>query len=86
MVNIARSVLRDNGCSSATVVHGDCCSLSLPQRADVLVCEVFDCALLGEGALPILQHAWEHYLSPTATVVPAAATVPACHQAIDVPP
>ena len=42
----------------------------MPARADVLVTEIFDCALLGEGALPSIEHARRELLKPDATLVP----------------
>ncbi len=42
---------------------------SLP-RCDILVTEIFDSVLLGEGVIPTLAHAWEHLLAPGAVVVP----------------
>jgi type II protein arginine methyltransferase len=45
----------------------------LPRRADVLVTEVIDCGLVGEGIVDTIRHAREHLLTPDATVVPARA-------------
>lgn len=50
-------------------------SADMPCRADILVTEIFDSALLGEGVLPTLRHAHAHLLVPGAVVVPRAATV-----------
>eukprot|EP00911_Craspedida_sp_UC1_P000429 UC1_evm1s323 len=47
----------------------------LPRPVDVLVTEIFDSELLGEGVLPTLRHAHAHLLRPGATVVPRAAQV-----------
>ena len=47
----------------------------LPNSADILVTEIFDSVLLGEGVLPTLQHAWEYLLAPHAIVVPDRAVV-----------
>jgi predicted RNA methylase len=38
--------------------------------ADILVTEIFDSVLLGEGILPTLRHAREHLLTRTALIVP----------------
>lgn len=43
--------------------------------ADVLVTEIFDAALIGEGALATFEDAWARLLKPDAIVIPAAATV-----------
>eukprot|EP00873_Tetraselmis_striata_P006462 jgi/Tetstr1/426726/TSEL_001663.t1 len=45
----------------------------LPRRADVLVTEIFDSELLGEGLLPTLRHAVPALLQAGAAVVPASA-------------
>ncbi len=47
----------------------------LPNSADILVTEIFDSVLLGEGVLPTLQHAWECLLAPHAVIVPDRAVV-----------
>lgn len=47
----------------------------LPQRADMLVSELFDSILLGEAVIPTIRHAREHLLTKDAVVVPERATV-----------
>ena len=49
--------------------------LQASRRADIIVNELYDTELLGEGVLPTLRHALEHLASPTCVVVPAAADV-----------
>jgi protein arginine N-methyltransferase 7 len=52
---------------------------------DILVTEIFDSVLLGEGVLPTLSHAWRHLLQPDAVIVPQSgneATLP--HTPFDV--
>lgn len=49
----------------------------LPRRADILIMEVFDTALLGEGVLASLEDARERLLAPDARVLPAGATLAA---------
>ncbi|QKW32647.1 50S ribosomal protein L11 methyltransferase [Actinomadura sp. NAK00032] len=43
----------------------------LPRRAGVLVTEIVDCGLLGEGILGTIAHAREHLLTPDATIMPS---------------
>ena len=50
-------------------------SPEMAQKADILVFEVFDSGLIGEGALHVLHAAQTRLLVPDATLVPAAATV-----------
>jgi predicted RNA methylase len=47
----------------------------LPRPADVLVTEVIDCGLVGEGIVDTVRHAREHLLAPQARIVPARATL-----------
>jgi precorrin-6B methylase 2 len=56
--------------STDVAVGGD-----LPRPADVLVTEVIDCGLVGEGVVDTMRHAREHLLAPQARVVPARATI-----------
>jgi type III protein arginine methyltransferase len=57
--------------------------VELPRRADVLIMEVFDTALLGEGVIASLIDAHARLLAPGARVVPARAQLWA--QAIECP-
>jgi SAM-dependent methyltransferase len=47
----------------------------LPDRLDMLVCEIFDVSLLGEDALHTIQHAKAHLLREGAKIIPSAARV-----------
>ena len=47
----------------------------LPERADLLLSEIFDVSLLGEDALYTFKHAHEKLLKPGAKVIPAGARV-----------
>jgi len=71
----ARQIVQANGyADTITVVNLRSTQLrvgaDLPTRADVLVTEIFDCALLGEHALPAIEHARRELLTPTARLVP----------------
>lgn len=44
-------------------------------KADVIVTEIFDSALLGEGLLPSMRHAAQHLMREGGCVIPARATV-----------
>ncbi|MFI6507445.1 50S ribosomal protein L11 methyltransferase [Streptosporangium sp. NPDC050855] len=75
---IARRTMVVNGVDSRVkVVEAKSTDLrvgvDLPRRADVLLTEIFDCALLGEGALPSLEHARRELLRPDAVVAPQGA-------------
>ncbi|CAN0842227.1 Protein arginine N-methyltransferase 1.6 [Linum grandiflorum] len=48
--------------------------VDIPSRADVLVSEILDSELLGEGLIPSLQHAYDELLVENALTVPYRAT------------
>jgi type III protein arginine methyltransferase len=77
---VARQVMLDNGVADRVRVvqaRSDQLRLGtdLPRRADVLVTGIFDCALLGEGALPTLAHARRELLTAQARLVPRRAAL-----------
>jgi type II protein arginine methyltransferase len=45
----------------------------LPRPADVVVTEIVDCGLVGEGIIPTVRHAREHLLRPGGIIVPGSA-------------
>ncbi len=47
----------------------------MPERADILVAEVFDDGLLGECAFETIEHARKHLLKPDAQIIPCGARV-----------
>lgn len=47
----------------------------LPQRANILVTEVFDTELIGEGAIETFNHAHQHLLEKDCIVIPDSATI-----------
>lgn len=49
--------------------------VDLPRRADLIVSEIVDCGLIGEGVLPTMAHAREHLLAPGGTLLPESARV-----------
>ncbi|MBA8922847.1 type II protein arginine methyltransferase [Kutzneria viridogrisea] len=75
IATVAEQIVRANGFDTRiTVVNKASTDLrlgvDLPRRADVLVTEIFDCALLGENALPTLEHAREELLVAEPRIVP----------------
>ncbi|RYG43222.1 hypothetical protein EON68_00740, partial [archaeon] len=46
-------------------------AITLPQPADVVISEILDSALLGEGVIPSLTHAYKYLMSPEACANPA---------------
>lgn len=49
--------------------------VDLPRRADVVVSEIVDCGLIGEGVLSTVAHARNHLLAPGGTLLPESAGV-----------
>ncbi|EGD82498.1 hypothetical protein PTSG_03146 [Salpingoeca rosetta] len=47
----------------------------MPLRADIIVMEIFDSELIGEGVLGTMKHALEHLAKSDVTVIPSEATV-----------
>ncbi len=47
----------------------------LPAPATVVIFEIFDAGLIGEGLIPVLNHAVTNLAVPGATLIPAGATV-----------
>lgn len=80
MVKLARKVLRLNGMEGRIrLIHKRSDELQigsdLPYRADILVSEILDSELLGEGLIPTLQFAHDHLLIPDAQTIPYKATI-----------
>lgn len=78
----AKQVIADNGLSDKITVlskwsHELIIGEDLPERADVVVSEIVDSNLLGEGALATLTHAMEHLAKPNARAVPESGTLKA---------
>lgn len=79
MADVAREVVRANALEAACTVYGGAKSTDMSveehERYDLVVSEIVDSALLGEGILPVLEHARKHLLTPDAASVPASATL-----------
>src|SRR5258706_14813534 len=76
----AKAIIAKNGLADRITVIGKPSSelllgRDLPQRAEVLVTEIFASGLISEGILPTIEHAHEHLLAPDATLIPCAASV-----------
>lgn len=75
---VARQVIHSNGLSdSITIIAARSTELSvgcgLDEPADLIVTEIVDCGLIGEGLLPTLRHARRCLLKPGGRLVPHAA-------------
>ncbi|KAL0118065.1 hypothetical protein PUN28_009028 [Cardiocondyla obscurior] len=82
MANCAAKIIKENGLedriklvrkrSTKMIVGNDG---DMPKRANILVTEVFDTELIGEGALSTFRHAHEVLLEENSIVVPHRGTV-----------
>ncbi|KDP39866.1 hypothetical protein JCGZ_03397 [Jatropha curcas] len=80
MVKLMRKVLHINGMGrNINIINKRSDELKvgmdIPARADVLVSEILDSELLGEGLIPTLQHAHEMLLVENSLSVPYRATI-----------
>ncbi len=80
LAELAREVISNNGFSDRIRVLGKPSQQIDPvndfpknTRPDVLVAEVFDTLVIGEGALATFDHARRHLLAPGAAVIPGRA-------------
>ena len=79
LADVARQIIADNGFAERIQVVNSVSmdlkvGVDLP-AADLVVSEVLDAGLLGEGVLPTLRHASRDLLKPQGRMVPAGATV-----------
>jgi Tfp pilus assembly protein PilF len=76
----ARQIVAQNGFAERVTVHAKrsndlAVGAELPERADVLVSEIFDSDLLSEGVLPSLEDAHARLVKPGARIIPQSASV-----------
>jgi type II protein arginine methyltransferase len=80
LAELARQIIAQHGLADViTVVPKRSMDLvvgvDLPRRADLIVSEIVDCGLIGEGVLPTVDHAREHLLAPGGLLLPESARV-----------
>jgi Methyltransferase domain/Arginine methyltransferase oligomerization subdomain/Tetratricopeptide repeat len=80
---VAHEVLQRNGYGEQVrLINKDCRHLilqeDLPSRADLVLFEMFDCGLIGEGILHFLAYVREHLAHTGTRYLPKAARVRAC--------
>lgn len=78
MFDIARDVIEQNGLSDRISMfncRSDLSSLPETKRANILVTEIFDCAIIGEAIRPALEHAQRHLLTPDYVSIPQSLTL-----------
>lgn len=82
LAEVAEDIVKDNGLDeSIRIVQKRSTSMKIGQdmleKADVLVSEILDVGLLGEGVIPTHRHALQYLVKPDAEVIPQKATVKA---------
>lgn len=80
LAEIARQIIAEHGMSDViTVVPKRSTDLvvgvDMPRKADLIVSEVVDCGLVGEGILRTMEHARRHLLAPGGTLLPESARI-----------
>lgn len=80
LAEVAQKVVADNNFSDIIKVHqkrstGLIVGEDLPEKADIVVSEILDAGLLGEGVIPSLRHAWSNLLKRDAICIPKAADI-----------
>ncbi len=78
LAELARRIIAQHGFSDViTVISKRSTDLvvgvDMAQRADLVVSEIVDCGLIGEGVLPTVAHARDHLLAPHGTLLPEGA-------------
>lgn len=80
VANLAEQIIAQNGYSdrievikkiSSEITIGN----EIPEPVDLLVTEIVDCRLLGEGILPTIIHARKHLVKENACIIPQAGQV-----------
>jgi Flp pilus assembly protein TadD/precorrin-6B methylase 2 len=80
VAEMARQIVKENGFADKISIIDKSSTIleigrDLPEPATVLVSEILDIALLGEGVLPSLKHAKNYLITQNATIIPASAKV-----------
>ena len=80
LANIAKQIISANGYDSQINVIEKCSDqlkvgTDMPEKADLLICEILDAGLLGEHVIPSLRHAKQHLLKPDAKIIPYSAEI-----------
>lgn len=76
LAKVAREIVAANGYAETIEIHElHSSQLEMEERADVLVSEILDAGLIGEGVLPSHRHAVANLLKPGGKVIPQSAKV-----------
>jgi len=78
MAKTAQEIIEQNNLTSQVeVLNKKSISLKvgeeLPEKADVVISEILDVGLVGEGVIPTMRHALRHLAKPDAIIIPCSA-------------
>jgi len=65
-----KELLRDQGVDNVEYIKGDAQNISLPEKVDVVMCEMLDTALAAELQVPVMNHAVENLLKEGGVTIP----------------
>lgn len=80
MAEIAEKVVVDNGYADIIAIHNIKSSdmevgKELEEKVDIIISEILDMSVLGEGVIPAMRHAKEHFLSEGGAMIPQSASL-----------
>lgn len=74
VAEVAEYFIKNNGYGSRIkVIQGDSRNLELDIKADIIICEMLDTALIAELQVPVMNHAIRKWLKPIGKVIPLSA-------------
>ncbi len=74
VADAAEFFIRNLGLSSKIkIIRGDSRELNLPEKVDVIICEMFDTALIAELQVPVMNDAVKKWLKKDGIVIPKRA-------------
>lgn len=68
-----REIMSDIGAKNVEYVRGDARNVDLPEKVDVVMCEMLDTALAAELQVPVMNYAVDELCAEKSTVIPAEA-------------
>lgn len=73
VLNKGLEILKENKINNIEYIRGDARHISLPEKVDVIICEMCDTAFVSELQVPVINYALENYLKPGGIVIPYSA-------------
>jgi len=65
-----RTLIAEQGVDNIEYIKGDARTVSLPERVDVVICEMLDTGLIAELQVPVMNHAIERLLEADGRTIP----------------